>query len=71
MYVLVQGAQLNSSQTKQTELRRADSLRAVVQLKNILSEVMNMSSQGDNSESDNDNTLDCHEEMKERENKVI
>ncbi len=48
-------------------------MRAAVQLKNILSEVMGMSSQGDYSESDNENesAMDCQEETKELEEKVI
>ena len=69
--ILLQGAQLVSSSQKQTELRRADSLRAVVQLKSILSEVMSMSSQEDTSESDNDAPLGYLKETKEGEVKVI
>jgi hypothetical protein len=64
-------AQFNSINPKQTELRRADSLRAVVQLKNILSEVMSMSNQGDMSESDDENLPEYQDETKELKVKVI
>ena len=50
----LQGAQFGSSSQNQSELRRADSLRAVVQLKGILSEVMSMSNQDDISDNDHD-----------------
>jgi len=65
-----EGAHVDSSSPQKTDLRRADSLRAVVQLKRILAEVMSMSSQEETSESDNDDSLGNQVETEEGEVKV-
>jgi hypothetical protein len=60
--ILLQGAQIDSISSRKIDLKRADSIRAVVQLKSILTEMMSMNNQEETSESDCEDSPETLEE---------